>query len=110
MEDPFQSFEQIVLEQLEQFILVFEKNCKCFIFGSFLTSKKWNDIDILFVYKNQINSSLIKEYLEINFSETPFDLLFLSYEEEEKLNFVSKYKAKKLSIVIQENRLILNSL
>jgi predicted nucleotidyltransferase len=74
---------------------------KFYLFGSFLKSNKPNDIDILILYDNSLDSNLsivlglkkvLKEKAESIFS-IPLDITLLSYMENDEVNFIETEKA-----------------
>lgn len=78
---------------------------KMYLFGSFLTSKNYNDIDILIVYKRKnICTNKILKLRKRIFSVVnkqgnfPVDITLLTEEEEKELSFIEIEKAIKIDL------------
>lgn len=99
MERAFQIAELNALKNLENYISQVHPICKVYIFGSFLWSNSWNDIDILIIYDEYHSCFAIKNFIISNFFDIPFDLLFLTHEEELKLNFIVKKNARQIRTI-----------
>lgn len=85
-----------IFNKLYNDLYVNKVNCTVYIFGSFLNSKNWADLDILIIYKNYADIPKIKDIIFKNIENTPFDLNFMSEDEEIYFNFINKTNAKQL--------------
>lgn len=101
MERTFQLTEINALKNLENYISQVHPICKVYIFGSFLWSNSWNDIDILIVYEEYHSCFAIKNFIISNFCDIPFDLLFLTSEEETNLSFIVKKNARQIRTITE---------
>lgn len=70
-------------------------NNKCYLFGSLLQENinLKSDIDILILYKNENEPKIIREKLTPILLLFPIHIIFLTYEEENELNFIKTVKA-----------------
>lgn len=71
-------------------------DCSIYLFGSYLKSDIWSDLDILVIYKNYNDIPKIKSIILKNIENTPLDLNFMSEDEEKYFNFINKTNAKQL--------------
>lgn len=89
-------------EIISQLIITGEKaeiktsGIDCYLFGSILKTNKFNDIDILIIYKYQYQIKLIKSLLKNLIQEYPVHILFLTLEEELEFNFITDQGAKEI--------------
>ncbi|WP_411810689.1 nucleotidyltransferase domain-containing protein [Chryseobacterium scophthalmum] len=70
-------------------------NNKCYLFGSIIDENRnlKNDIDILILYKNENEPKIIREKLDQILILFPIHIIFLTYEEEDELNFIQRVNA-----------------
>jgi hypothetical protein len=66
----------------------------CFLFGSILTEKFPNDIDILILYRHESQLKAIKSELEEMSVTYPLHVIYLTFLEEKEFDFVTQQKAK----------------
>ncbi len=71
-------------------------DCYIYLFGSYLYSENWADLDVLIIYKDYEDISMIKEIFSRNLSNTPLDLNFMTEEEESFYNFINQTNAQKI--------------
>lgn len=71
-------------------------DCKIYIFGSYLKTSQWADLDILIIYINFKDISKIKKIIQKNLPHTPLDINFMSYDEEKYFDFISQTNAVKI--------------
>lgn len=71
-------------------------DCYIYLFGSYLYSENWADLDVLIIYKNYEDIPMIKEVFSRNLSNTPLDLNFMTEEEESFYNFINQTNAQKI--------------
>ena len=71
-------------------------DCYIYLFGSYLYSENWADLDVLIIYKDYEDISMIKEVFSKNLSNTPLDLNFMTEEEESSYNFINQTNAQKI--------------
>lgn len=75
---------------------------KVYIFGSFITSKYPNDIDILLIYESialpqsKIELKKLEDVLSSKFDQLEFDFLLLNESELEQTQFLSKVQYKQI--------------
>lgn len=82
------------IEKFRTFLMqVSRRELDFYLFGSFLTSEQYSDIDILIVYEDFEVLSLIKKIIFNEFSELPIHITSLKNSEEKELNFISKVNA-----------------
>lgn len=88
-----------VIEQLYKFKKKLSKNnifVSFYIFGSFLNNKNPNDLDLLIIYENLTDTSLIRKKIkEIPIYET-IELYFMYAIEEAELSFIKITNAKEI--------------
>lgn len=77
-------------------VQILEIDCTIYLFGSYLYSETWADLDILIIYKNYEDITKIKEIFSKNILNTPLDLNFMMEEEEKYFNFISRSNAQKI--------------
>lgn len=68
-----------------------------YLFGSFLKSKKFLDIDILIIYSNTERLLLLKKMINEEFYNELIHLTCLTGNEEKELNFINSTSAKNLN-------------
>lgn len=70
-------------------------NNKCYLFGSSLKENKKlkSDIDIVILYRNENEPSIIREKLDQTLMSFPIHIVFLTYSEEVELNFLQRVNA-----------------
>lgn len=68
--------------------------CRIYIFGSYLYSKKWADVDFLIIYRDIKDIHKIKSLYFNLLKDYPIDLTFMSMEEENFYNFIKQTDAK----------------
>lgn len=69
-------------------------DCNIYLFGSYLYSESWADLDVLIIYKNHEDVSMIKAVISRNLLNTPLDLNFMTNEEEIFYNFINQTNAQ----------------
>lgn len=86
----------VVFTKLFEELLIYKIDCIIYIFGSYLNSENWADLDILIIYKNYDDVAIIKEILFYSLLDIPLDLNFMTKEEEKYFNFINKTNAKQI--------------
>lgn len=71
-------------------------DCYIYLFGSYLYSEKWADLDVLIIYKDYEDIFMIKEVFSRNLLNTPLDLNFMTEEEENFYNFITQTNAQQI--------------
>jgi predicted nucleotidyltransferase len=72
------------------------KNTEVFLFGSILSSERFEDIDVLLIYQDYEDLSILKKEIQ---DLLPYELIHfscLTKKEELELNFIEKTKALKI--------------
>lgn len=72
------------------------RNIEIFLFGSILSSEKFEDIDVLLIYQDYEDLLILKKEIQ---DLLPYELLHfscLTKREESELNFIEKTKALKI--------------
>lgn len=77
-------------------VQILEIDCSIYLFGSYLYSENWADIDVLIIYKNYQDISMVKEVFSKTLFNTPLDLNFMTKEEEKIYNFINRTNAQKI--------------
>lgn len=67
-----------------------------YLFGSFLRTKQWNDIDLLFLYSDIESPAVVRETINKRYSKYPLHLIFMTKTEELELSFIKTTNAKRL--------------
>lgn len=75
-------------------IMTLKISCSIYLFGSYLYSYNWADLDILILYKKYEDVLKIKKVFSTHLPHIPLDLNFMTQEEEKYFNFISKVNAK----------------
>lgn len=68
--------------------------CRIYIFGSYLYSKTWADVDFIIIYRDIKDIHKIKTIYFNLLKDYPIDLTFMSMEEEKFYNFIQQTNAK----------------
>lgn len=71
---------------------------KFYIFGSYLNSESWNDVDVLIVYKDTSEILKIENRICEVLTTGPFHFTLLTISEEQQLDFVSIHGAREYKI------------
>lgn len=71
-------------------------DCHIYLFGSYLYSKNWADLDVLIIYKDYEDISMIKKVFSRNLLNTPLDINFMTEEEEIFYNFINQTNAQQI--------------
>lgn len=71
-------------------------DCYIYLFGSYLYSEKWADLDVLIIYKDYEDIFMIKKVFSRNLLNTPLDLNFMTEEEENFYNFITQTNAQQI--------------
>lgn len=87
--------QEILKEKIEDFRTV-NIDCSIYLFGSYLWSELWSDLDFIVIYKKYDDICLIKEFFFHKLNEIPLDITFMTMEEEKHFNFIKETKAKKI--------------
>ena len=82
---------------------ILEIDCDIYLFGSYLKSSKWADLDFLVVYRNYEDVKKLREVFSRHFQHTPLDLNFMTQEEEGYFNFISQTNAQQIFPKISRN-------
>lgn len=77
-------------------IHILKLDCTIYLFGSYLYSENWADLDVLIIYKNYEDVSNIKETFSRSLLNTPLDLNFMTKEEEKYFNFINQTNAQQI--------------
>jgi predicted nucleotidyltransferase len=85
-----------VITDLVNELQILKFDCTIYIFGSYLYTECWADIDILIVYKNYGDVTKLKEVFSRNLPHTPLDLNFMTQEEEKYFNFINQTNAQQI--------------
>lgn len=85
-----------VITDLVNELQILKFDCTVYIFGSYLYTECWADLDVLIVYKNYDDVAKIKEAFSKKILNTPLDLNFMTEEEEKYFNFISRTNAQKI--------------
>jgi predicted nucleotidyltransferase len=91
---------ETIIEDLKEIgnkLLSKTNTINCYLFGSILTNpKSANDIDILIIYKNKDQLSIIKQEFKIFSTQNPIHMIYFTYSEEHELNFINQQKAREV--------------
>lgn len=71
-------------------------HCDIYLFGSYLYSDNWADLDVLIIYRYYEDVPTIKKVFSKNLLHTPLDLNFMTNEEEKIYNFINQTNAQKI--------------
>ncbi len=82
-------------------IMTLKINCNIYLFGSYLYSYIWADLDILILYKSYEDVLKIKQVFSRHLPHIPLDLNFMTQEEEKYFNFISKVNAKEIYSLLE---------
>lgn len=77
-------------------VQILEIDCNIYLFGSYLNSEKWADLDVLVVYKIYEDVNKVKEVFSRHLQHTPLDLNFMTQEEEKYFNFINQSNAQQI--------------
>ena len=77
-------------------VQILEIDCSIYLFGSYLYSETWADLDVLIIYKDYEDVSMIKKVFSRAFLNTPLDLNFMTKEEEKIFNFINQTNAQQI--------------
>ncbi|SDB95017.1 hypothetical protein SAMN05421749_102369 [Acinetobacter marinus] len=77
-------------------VQILKIDCSIYLFGSYLYSETWADLDALIIYKDYEDVSIIKNVFSKSFLNTPLDLIFMTKEEEIFFNFINRTNARKI--------------
>ena len=86
----------IELQNLGKQIENYSSEIECYLFGSILNSKFFNDIDILIIYKNRNQITHLKKLLAELSKTYPLHILYLTKDEENQFNFIKEQGAREI--------------
>lgn len=75
-------------------VKILEIDCNIYLFGSYLYTDNWADLDVLIIYKSYQDIPIIKDVFSKTFLNTPLDLNFMTKDEEKFYNFISHTNAQ----------------
>lgn len=85
------------IKQIGKNISIKTSGVEGYLFGSILTTQRnANDVDVLIVYDNEEQISIIKQEFKPLESVIPLHLNYFTYTEETELNFISEVKAERI--------------
>jgi predicted nucleotidyltransferase len=85
------------IKQIGKNISIKTSGLEVYLFGSILTKRhNANDVDILVVYSNEEQISIIKQEFKPLECIIPLHLIYFTYYEQIELNFISKVKAERV--------------
>lgn len=85
----------ILLTLVKEFDLL-KIDCSIYLFGSYLNSENWADLDFLVIYKHYDDIHNIKEIFFNKMFDIPLDITFMSEEEERFFNFIIETNAQQI--------------
>lgn len=90
--------EEIIteLQSIEKQISIFNSEIECYLFGSVLKSKFFNDVDVLIIYKNRNHIIPLKKMLVELSKKYPLHIIYLTHPEEKEFNFIKEQSAYKI--------------
>ena len=77
-------------------VKILEIDCSIYLFGSYLYTDNWADLDVLIIYKSYQDIPMVKDVFSKIFFNTPLDLNFMTKEEEKFYNFINRTNAQKI--------------
>ena len=77
-------------------VKILEIDCNIYLFGSYLYTDNWADLDVLIIYKSYQDIPIIKDVFSRNLLNTPLDLNFMTEEEENFYNFITQNNAQQI--------------
>jgi predicted nucleotidyltransferase len=85
------------IKQIGENISIKINGVEGYLFGSILTKQhNANDVDVLIIYKDEEQISMIKQEFKPLESIFPLHINYFTYEEETELNFVAEVKAEQI--------------
>lgn len=77
-------------------VQILEIDCNIYLFGSYLKSNKWADLDFLVIYRTYEDVKKLKEVFSRHLPHTPLDLNFMTREEEKYFDFTNQSNAQQI--------------